>query len=118
WEVTNRIYNNDFSMYRALRVGAVVTKSSGSDDPEVQRIFKEWNLDNQFPRKARLYCDLYDNFPELLEDCTFIEGKYNKYHDALGKEGFEALSWSEDYIRQAIETTPYDKLTKVQIAAK
>ena len=39
WEVTNRIYNNDFSMYRALRVGAVVTKSSGSDDPEVQRIF-------------------------------------------------------------------------------
>lgn len=78
WEVTNRIYNNDFSMYRALRVGAVVTKSSGSDDPEVQRIFKEWNLDNQFPRKARLYCDLYDNFPELLEDCTFIEGKYKK----------------------------------------
>ena len=68
WEVTNRIYNNDFSMYRALRVGAVVTKSSGSDDPEVQRIFKEWNLDNQFPRKARLYCALYDNFPELLED--------------------------------------------------
>ncbi len=79
WEVTNRIYNNDFSMYRALRVGAVVTKSSGSDDPEVQRIFKEWNLDNQFPRKARLYCDLYDNFPELLEDCTFIEGKYKRH---------------------------------------
>lgn len=118
WEVTNRIYNNDFSMYRALRVGAVVTKSSGSDDPEVQRIFKEWNLDNQFPRKARLYCDLYDNFPELLEDCTFIEGKYKKYHDALAKEGFEALCWREDYIRQAIEPTPFDKLPKDQIAVK
>ena len=118
WEVTNRIYNNDFSMYRALRVGAVVTKSSGSDDPEVQRIFKEWNLDNRFPRKARLYCDLYDNFPELLEDCTFIEGKYKKYHDALGKEGFEALCWREDYIRQAIEPTPFDKLPKDQIAVK
>lgn len=118
WEVTNRIYNNDFSMYRALRVGTVVTKSSGSDDPEVQRIFKEWNLDNQFPRKARLYCDLYDNFPELLEDCTFIEGKYKKYHDALGKEGFEALCWRKDYIRQAIEPTPFDKLPKDQIAVK
>ena len=118
WEVTNRIYNNDFSMYRALKVGAIVTKSSGSDDPEVQRIFKEWNLDNQFPRKARLYCDLYDNFPELLEDCTFIEGKYKKYHDALGKEGFEALCWREDYIRQAIEPTPFDKLPKDQIAVK
>ena len=118
WEVTNRIYNNDFSMYRALRVGAVVTKSSGSDDPEVQRIFKEWNLDNQFPRKARLYCDLYDNFPSLLENCTFIEGKYRKYHDALGKEGFEALCWREDYIRQAVEPTPFDKLPKEQIAVK
>lgn len=118
WEVTNRIYNNDFSMYRALRVGAVVTKSSGSDDPEVQRIFKEWNLDNQFPRKARLYCDLYDSFPNLLENCTFIEGKYKKYHDALGKEGFEALCWREDYIRQAIEPTPFDKLPKDQIAVK
>lgn len=118
WEVTNRIYNNDFSMYRALRVGAVVTKSSGSDDPEVQRIFKEWNLDNQFPRKARLYCDLYDNFPNLLENCTFIEGKYKKYHDALGKEGFEALCWREDYIRQAIEPAPFDKLPKEQIAVK
>lgn len=118
WEVTNRIYNNDFSMYRALRVGAVVTKSSGSDDPEVQRIFKEWNLDNQFPRKARLYCDLYDNFPNLLENCTFIESKYKKYHDALGKEGFEALCWREDYIRQAIEPAPFDKLPKEQIAVK
>lgn len=118
WEVTNRIYNNDFSMYRALRVGTVATKSSGSDDPEVQRIFKEWNLDNQFHRKARLYCDLYDNFLELLEDCTFIESKYKKYHDALGKEGFEALCWREDYIRQAIEPTPFDKLPKEQIAVK
>lgn len=118
WEVTHRIYNNDFSMYRALRVGAVVTKSSGSDDPEVQRIFKEWNLDNQFPRKAKLYCDLYDNFPELLKVQSFIEGKYKKYHDALGKEGFEALCWREDYIRQAIEPTPFDKLPKEEIAVK
>ena len=47
-----------------------------------------------------------------------IEGKYKKYHDALGKEGFEALCWREDYIRQAIEPTPFDKLPKDQIAVK
>lgn len=52
------------------------------------------------------------------KDCTFIEGKYKKYHDALGKEGFEALCWREDYIRQAIEPTPFDKLPKDQIAVK
>lgn len=118
WEVTNRIYNSDFSMYCALKAGAVITKSSDSDNPEVKKIFKEWELNNQFPRKARLYCELYDNSPELLEKCTFIESKYKKYHDALGKEGFEALYWREDYIKQALEPAPFDKLPKNKIAGK
>lgn len=86
-------------MYCVLRVGVVVIKFLGSDDFEVQWIFKEWNLDNQFFRKVRLYCDLYDNFFEFLEDCIFIEGKYKKYYDVFGKEGFEVLCWREDYIR-------------------
>jgi hypothetical protein len=118
WEVTNRIYNNDFSMYCALKAGAVVTKSSDSDDPEVKEIFKEWEQNNRFSRKARLYCELYDNSPELLEKCTFMESKYKKYHDALGREGFEALFWREDYIRQALEPAPFDKLPKDKIAEK
>ncbi len=118
WEVTNRIYNNDFSMYCALKAGAVVTKSSDSDDPEVKEIFKEWEQNNRFSRKARLYCELYDNSPELLEKCTFIESKYKKYHDALGREGFEALFWREDYIKQALEPAPFDKLPKDKIAEK
>ena len=118
WEVTNRIYNSDFSMYCALKAGAVVTKSSDSDDPEVKEIFKEWEQNNRFSRKARLYCELYDNSPELLEKCTFMESKYKKYHDALGREGFEALFWREDYIRQALEPAPFDKLPKDKIAEK
>lgn len=116
WEVTNRIYNSDFSMYCALKVGAVVTKSSDSDDPEVKEIFKEWELNNLFSRKAKLYCELYDNSPELLEKCTFIESKYKKYHDALGREGLEALFWREDYIKQALKPDPFDKLPKDKIA--
>lgn len=118
WEVTNRIYNSDFSMYCALKAGAVVTRASDSDDPEVKEIFKEWEHNNQFPRKAKLYCGLYDNSPELLEKCTFIEGKYKKYHDALGREGLEALFWREDYIKQALEPAPFDKLPKDKIAGK
>ena len=118
WEVTNRIYNSDFSMYHALKVGASITKSSDSDDPEVQRIFKEWNLNNQFSRKAQLYCNLYDNNPELLGKCNFIERKYSEYHDALGREGFKALRWREDYIKQALAPMPFDILPKDKIAAK
>ena len=32
------------------------------------------------------------------------------------REGFEALFWREDYIKQAIEPTPFDKLPKDKIA--
>lgn len=42
WEVTNMIYNNDFSMYRALKAGVNVTKATDSNNPEIQRIFREW----------------------------------------------------------------------------
>lgn len=118
WEVVNQIYNNDFSMYRALKTGSVLTKASDSENPEVQNIFKNWNRDNRFERKAKLYCDLYDTTPELLEKCVFIERKYKEYHDALGREGFDALCWREDYIKQVLAPTPFNKLPKEKIAGK
>lgn len=118
WEVVNQIYNSDFSMYRALESGVSVTKASDSENPEVQNIFKEWNRDNRFERKAKLYCNLYDTTPELLEKCVFIERKYKEYHDAFGREGFDALCWREDYIKQVLAPTPFDKLPKEKIAGK
>lgn len=118
WEVTNKIYNQDWSMYAALKAGATVTKSSDSNDPEIQKIFKEWKSDNIFQRKAKLFCDLYDKSPTLLDGCTFIEGKFRKYHEALGRDGFEALHWREDNIKKALEPTPFDKLPKDKIAAE
>lgn len=118
WEVTNKIYNQDWSMYTALKAGATVTKSSDSNDPEIQKIFKEWKSDNIFQRKAKLFCDLYDKSPAFLDGCTFIEGKFRKYHEALGRDGFEALHWREDNIKKALEPTPFDKLPKDKIAAE
>lgn len=88
--MTNMIYNNDFSMYRALKAGVNVTKATDSNNPEIQRIFTKWNTDNRFDRKARMYCDLYENAPLLLEECNFIERKYKDYYDALGRRALRA----------------------------
>lgn len=118
WEVTNMIYNNDFSMYRALKAGVNVTKATDSNNPEIQRIFKEWNTDNRFDRKARMYCDLYENAPLLLEECNFIERKYKDYYDALGREGFENSYWREDYIKQALAPVPMKLLPRNEIAGR
>lgn len=116
WEVSDRIYRSDFSMYRALSSGVNVIRSSDSDNPEIQKLFSEWNKDNQFSRKAKMYCELHEILPDLLDGCTFIEKKFKIYYDAFGKEGLEALHWREGYIKQAIEPTPFDKLPKDKIA--
>ena len=118
WEVTNMIYNNDFSMYRALKAGVNVTKATDSNNPEIQRIFREWNMDNRFDRKARMYCDLHENAPLLLEECNFIERKYKDYYDALGREGFESSYWREDYIKQALAPVPMKLLPRNEIAGR
>ena len=118
WEVTNMIYNNDFSMYRALKAGVNVTKATDSNNPEIQRIFTKWNTDNRFDRKARMYCDLYENAPLLLEECNFIERKYKDYYDALGREGFESSYWREDYIKQALAPVPMKLLPRNEIAGR
>ena len=118
WEVTNMIYNNDFSMYRALKAGVNVTKATDSNNPEIQRIFREWNMDNRFDRKARMYCDLHENAPLLLEECNFIERKYKDYYDALGREGFEDSYWRENYIKQALAPVPIRLLPRNEIAGR
>ena len=118
WEVTNMIYNNDFSMYRALKAGVNVTKAADSNNPEIQRIFTEWNMDNRFDRKARMYCNLHENAPLLLEECNFIERKYKDYYDALGREGFESSYWREDYIKQALAPVPMKLLPRNEIAGR
>ena len=118
WEVTNMIYNNDFSMYRALKAGVNVTKATDSNNPEIQRIFTEWNMDNRFDRKARMYCDLHENAPLLLEECNFIERKYKDYYDALGREGFEDSYWRENYIKQALAPVPIRLLPRNEISGR
>lgn len=118
WEVTNMIYNNDFSMYRALKAGVNVTKAADSNNPEIQRIFTEWNMDNRFDRKAKMYCDLHENAPLLLEECNFIERKYKDYYDTLGREGFKSSHWREDYIKQALAPVPMKLLPRNEIAGR
>ena len=118
WEVTNMIYNNDFSMYRALKAGVNVTKAADSNNPEIQRIFTEWNMDNRFDRKARMYCDLHENAPLLLEECNFIERKYKDYYDTLGREGFKSSHWRGDYIKQALAPVPMKLLPRNEIAGR
>ena len=118
WELLNSIYNSDFSMYKTLSRTVNITKACDSADSDIRKLFSEWSKDNNFSRKMELYCMMYENIPEMLSQCSFIERKYHEYYKALGREGLFALQWREDYIKQVLEPTPFDILPKDKIAAE
>lgn len=118
WEIANKIYNNDFSMFTALSVNMNVTKDIDSDNSEVKGLFQKWNEMKSFKDRAVFYCEACKSIPEILEKCNFIPGKYKEYYEALGKEGMEELDWREDYIKKAIAPIPFEKRPNDKIMEK
>lgn len=109
WEISNKIFNNDFSMFTALSVNMNVTKDTDSDDSEVKVIFQKWNEMKSFKDRAFFYCEACKDIPEVLDKCSFIPTKYKEYHEALGEEGMKELGWREDYIKNAIAPIPFEQ---------
>lgn len=106
WEISNKIFNNDLSMFTALSVNMNVTKDTDSDDSEVKVMFQKWNEMKSFKDRAFFYCEACKDIPEVLDKCSFIPTKYKEYHEALGEEGMKELGWREDYIKNAIAPIP------------
>lgn len=110
WEVINRIYNNDFSLYNNIKLpgssnSIEINEDVYTDDQKVKDFFYEWKKDNKFERKAKLFCDTYDNNRELLDKCNFIEPKYRNYHKMIGRKGFEVAQWREYDVKRSLLNT-------------
>ena len=118
WEISNKIFNNDLSMFTALSVNMNVTKDTDSDDSEVKAIFREWNEMKSFKDRAFFYCEACKDIPEVLDKCSFIPTKYKEYHEALGEEGMKELGWREDYIKNAIAPIPFEQRPNNKIMEK
>lgn len=117
-ELLSCVYNNDFSMYKAITRTAYVTKACDSTDDDIQKLFAEWSRDNNFSRKMEMYCKVCEDIPDLLVKCNYIERKYHEYYKAFGREGLEALQWRENNIKQILQPMPFDILPKDKIAAE
>lgn len=118
WEITNKIYNSDFSMFTALSVNMNVTKDTDSDDSEVKVLFHRWNELRNFKDRAFFYCEACKDIPEVLDKCNFIPAKYKEYYETLGEEGMENLGWREDYIKNAIAPIPFEQRPNDKIMGK
>ena len=115
WDISNRIYRGDLSFIKAIGNYADVHQEVDSTDPEVVKMFAEWSKDGRFDRKARLYCDLREKQPELLDKCTFVEAYFHRYYEALERKGMEDLQWRSDYIKAALAPTPPDEIPHEKI---
>lgn len=118
WDIANKVYKGDFSLFKALQKNADVTRDVDSTDPDVRKIFEIWSKDGQFKRQAMLYCELKEKQPDLLDKCTFIPKYFHDYHEALGRKGFEDLKWRRDYIKAALAPTPLDLIPHELVVAQ
>ena len=109
WEISNKIFNNDLSMFTVLSVNMNVTKDTDCDDSEVKVMFQKWNEMKSFKDRAFFYCEACKDIPEVLDKCSFIPTKYKEYYEALGEEGMKKLGWREDYIKNAIAPIPFEQ---------
>lgn len=116
WDIANTIYTGDFSLFKALEKSVNIIREVDTTNPEVKKVFEEWNKDCQFKRRAMLYCDLKDSKNDLLSMCNFIPKHFHDYHEALGRKGMEVLNWRADYIREALAPIPDDLFPYEQIA--
>lgn len=116
WDIANKVYSGDFSLFEALRLNSDVKQEIDSDNIQVRKAFELWNKDSQFKRRAMLYCEIMENHPELLDKCQFIPRHFHEYYKALGREGMEDLQWRADYIKKALAPTPIDEMPHDKIA--
>lgn len=116
WDIANKVYSGDFSLFEALRLNSEVKHEIDSDDVQVRKVFELWNKDSQFKRRAMMYCEIMENHPELMEKCNFIPKYFHEYYEALGREGMNDLQWRADYIKQALAPTPVDEMPHEKIA--
>ncbi|MDO4320406.1 MAG: BT4734/BF3469 family protein [Bacteroidales bacterium] len=115
WDIANKVYSGDFSLFEALRLNSDIKQEIDTDDVEVRKVFERWSKDSKFKRRAMLYCDIMENTPDLMEKCTFIPKCFHEYYEALGRKGMEELQWRADYIKQALAPTPIDEMPHEEI---
>lgn len=118
WDIANTVYSGDFSLIKALKKSVNIIQDVDSDDPEVKSIFDVWNRDNQFKRRAKLYCDLKEKKSDLLAKCNFIPEYFEEYYDALGRKGFEDMKWRRDIIKEVLSPTPADQIPHEKIISE
>lgn len=116
WDIANKVYSGDFSLFEALRLNSEVSQEIDTEDVNVRKVFDLWNKDSKFKRRAILYCDIMDGSPEVLEKCSFIPKHFHEYYKALGRTGMEDLQWRADYIKQALAPTPDADIPHPKIA--
>lgn len=83
WDIANKVYSGDFSLFQALKLNSDVSQDIDSGDEQVRDFFSQWNIDSKFKRKAILYCDTIETTPELIEKCSFIPSRFHEYYMAL-----------------------------------
>ena len=105
WEIKNGIYKNKASVIKGISDSFNISEYDG-DRILIEQFISEFEIDGNFERRMKLYCDFLDQYPPLLEILktdSRIPRNYSLYYSILGSAKIKSVSYIESNIRNIID---------------
>ena len=105
WEIKNGVYKNKASVIKGISENFNISEYDG-DGLIVEQFISEFEIDKNFERRMKLYCDflnIYPNYSEILKTNSKIPRDYSLYYSIIGPERIKSVSYIESNIRNIID---------------
>ena len=105
WEIKNGIYKNKASVIKGISENFNISEYNG-DKILIEQFISEFEIDKNFERRMKLYCDflnIYPNYSEILKTNSKIPRDYSLYYSIIGPEKIKSVSYIESNIRNIID---------------
>ncbi len=106
WEIKNSNYQNKVSVIKELESQNFNISEYDGDRILIEQFISEFEIDGNFERRMKLYCDFLDQYPkyqETLKTDSRIPRDYSLYYSILGSIKIRSVSYIESNIRNIID---------------
>ena len=104
WEIKNGTYKNRASVIKGISDSFNISEYDG-DKILIEQFISEFNIDKNFERRIKLYCDFLDQYPsfqETLKTDSRIPRDYSLYYSIIGSLKIKSVGYYESALKNLI----------------
>ena len=104
WEIKNGTYKNRASVIKGISDSFNISEYDG-DKILIEQFISEFNIDKNFERRIKLYCDFLDQYPkyqEILKSDPRVPRDYSLYYSVIGSLKIRSVGYYEAALKNLI----------------